>query len=67
MMRAALTAGRPAVAAAMSTPVLALFGELAGSREPDRPCRIDELTAVARAWLSDPGTRHATSAQGSGG
>jgi AraC family transcriptional activator of tynA and feaB len=33
----------------MSVPVLA------GSREPDRPCRIDELTAVARTRLGNPG------------
>jgi AraC-like DNA-binding protein len=55
MMCAELTAGRPAVAAAMSVPVLALLGELTRSAPPARPARIDELTAVARTHLSDPG------------
>ena len=54
MMCAELEAGRPGVAAAMSIPVLALLGELAGSGEPGRPRRIDELTAAARTRLGDP-------------
>ena len=55
LMGAELAAGRPAVAAAMSVPVVALLRELAGGEEPGAPRRIDELTAAARARLGDPG------------